>query len=166
MTPARHICLVGLPGAGKSTVGSALAERLGCAFADSDVEVERAAKASIADLFARHGEAHFRNLEREAILRLLQGPPQVIALGGGAFDDPSTRGTLLASAFVVWLDVPQAVLVERLSAQGGRPLLAGQEVQQRLSELAAKRLPHYGQAHLRVAAATSQDMIEAIASAL
>ncbi len=166
MTLARHLCLVGLPGAGKSTVGRALAERLGCAFADSDEEVEREAGASIADIFERLGEAEFRRLERAAIMRLLQRSPLVIALGGGAFDDPSTRGTLLASAVVAWLDVPQDVIVERLSADGVRPLFDGHEVALRLAELAAKRLPHYRQAQLHIEAATSAAMTEAIVSAL
>lgn len=87
----RHVALVGLPGAGKTFVGRALAARLDCGFADSDEEVERAAGASVSSIFARHGEAAFRTLEREATERQIAGEPRVIALGGGAFQAPSLR---------------------------------------------------------------------------
>lgn len=162
----RHVALIGLPGAGKSFVGRALAERLDCGFADSDEEVERFAGASISSIFARHGEAAFRTLECEAIERLMPSEPQVIALGGGAFQAPSVRQALLQRAFVIWFDVPEDVLVERLGRSGARPLLAGGNLRARLRTLSAERLAYYALAHVRVAAVTSAEMTEKILSLL
>ncbi len=162
----RHIALVGLPGAGKTRVGSALAAQLGRSFADSDEEVERFAGASVSSIFADHGEATFRSLEREAIKRLIHSDLAVIALGGGGFQDPSTRELLLEAALVIWLDVPQEVLVERLERSGGRPLLAGGDLRTRLSALSAERLAGFAQAHLRVEASTSAEMTKKILSLL
>lgn len=162
----RHIALVGLPGAGKSRVGSALAAQLGRSFADSDEEVERFAGASVSSIFADQGEATFRTLEREAIKRLIHSDLAVIALGGGGFQNPSVRELLLAAALVIWLDVPEEVLIERLERSGGRPLLSGGDLRTRLRALSAERLPGLAQAHLRVAAATSAEMTEKILSLL
>lgn len=164
VTLRRHIALVGLPGAGKTHVGRALAARLACGFVDSDEEVERIAGASVSRIFADHGEAAFRTLEREAIERLIQNEPRVIALGGGAFQAPSLREPLLQRALVVWLDVSEDVLVERLGRGGARPLLAGGDLRAQLRTLSAGRLAHYAQAHVRVAAVTSAKMIERILS--
>ena len=158
----RHVVLVGLPGAGKTCVGRALAKRLDCIFMDSDEEVERVAGATVSSIFARHGEAAFRALEREAIERFMQSGPGVIALGGGAFQAASNREPLLHRSLVIWLDVPEDVLVERLGRGGGRPLLAGADLRERLRALSAERLACYAQAHLRVAAATSAEMTERI----
>lgn len=162
----RHIALVGLPGAGKTRVGSALAARLGRGFADNDQEVERFAGASVSSIFADHGEATFRTLEREAIKRLIHREPAVIALGSGGFQDSSIRELLLAAAFVIWLDVPEEVLIERLDRSGGRPLLAGDDLRTRLRALSAERLPLFAQAHTRVAAASSAEMTKKILSLL
>lgn len=162
----RHIALVGLPGAGKTCVGRALAARLDCGFADSDEEVERVAGASVSSIFARHGEAAFRTLEREAIERLIPSEPRVLALGGGAFQAASLREPLLQRALVIWLDVPEDVLVERFGRSGGRPLLAGGDLRARLRTLSAGRLAYYAQAHVRVAAVTSAEMTEKILSLL
>lgn len=162
MTLRRHVVLVGLPGAGKTSVGRALAARLGCGFADSDEEVERIAGATVPSIFARQGEAAFRTLERQAIERLIQSEPAVIALGGGAFQDPSIREPLLDCALVIWLDVPEDMLMERLGRSGGRPLLAGGDLRARLRALAAGRLAHYAHAHVRIVAASSAEMTEKI----
>lgn len=162
----RHVALVGLPGAGKTFVGRALAARLDCGFADSDEEVERVAGASISSIFARHGEATFRTLEREAIERLIPSEPRVLALGGGAFEAPSLRELLLQRALVVWLDVSEDALVERLGRSGARPLLAGGELRTRLRTMSAGRLAKYAQAHVRAAAVTSAEMTEKILSLL
>lgn len=158
----RHVALVGLPGAGKTRVGRALAKRLDCSFMDSDEEVERVAGATVSSIFARHGEAAFRALEREAIQRFMQSEPGVIALGGGAFEASSVREALVERALVVWLNVAEDVLVERLRRSGGRPLLAGADLRERLRALSAARLACYAQAHLRVAAVTSAEMTERI----
>lgn len=162
MALARHLALVGLPGSGKSTVGRTLAERLDCAFYDSDEEVERAAARSIPEIFERDGEAHFRKLEAAAIQRILERPAAVIAIGGGGFQDPSTRSGLLEKALVVWLDPPAELLVQRISRGRGRPLFAGEKIEARLAQLGAARLPQYRQAHLHVEAGTSAQMVEAI----
>jgi shikimate kinase len=166
MSLTRPIALVGLPGAGKTRVGKALAARLACVFADSDAEVERAAGATIAAIFERAGESRFRALEREAVARLLRGAPAVIALGGGAFEDEATRSALLARALVIWLDVPVPILVERLALSERRPLLEGPDIAARLRSLSQRRFAHYAQAHLLVAAATSEQMVEKILAAL
>lgn len=158
----RHVALVGLPGAGKTRVGRALAKRLDCGFMDSDEEVERVAGVTVSSIFARRGEAAFRTLEREAIERFMQREPGVIALGGGAFQTPSNREPLLHRAVAIWLDVAEDVLVERLRRSGDRPLLAGADLRERLRALSAERLACYAQAHLRVAAATSAEMTEMI----
>lgn len=162
----RHVALVGLPGAGKTCVGKALAARLGCGFVDSDEEVERIAGATVSSIFARRGEAAFRSLEREAIECLIQSAPGVIALGGGAFQAASARELLLRHALAIWLDVPEDVLVERLRRSGGRPLLTGGDLRARLRALSEGRLAHYAQAHVRVAAVTSAEMTEKILSLL
>src|SRR5947199_7102499 len=96
--PDRCIVLVGLMGAGKTTIGRRLAKRLGLPFLDSDEEIERAAEHSIAEIFDRFGEASFRDGERRVLRRLVGGPPKVIATGGGAFMDPETRALVLDKA--------------------------------------------------------------------
>lgn len=166
MSLSRPVALIGLPGAGKTRVGRLLAERLGCRFSDSDAEVERQAGMKISAIFAREGESRFRILEREAVARLLRAGPQIIALGGGAVEDKSTRDALLAQALTVWLDVPHHVLLKRLARDRGRPLLQAGDRDERLRELSARRLPLYTQAHLRITAATSSEMADKVAAAI
>lgn len=129
---------------------------------DTDAEVERLAGATVPSIFARHGEAAFRTLERQAIERLAQGEPEVIALGGGAFQASSVRKELLQRGLVVWLDVLEDVLVERIRRSGGRPLLAGADLREGLRALSAERLACYALAHLCVTAVTSAEMTERI----
>src|SRR5580704_2683816 len=100
---ARSIVLVGMMGAGKSSIGRRLASRLNIPFVDADTEIERAAGMSIADIFARHGEADFRNGEARVIARLLESGPQVLATGGGAFMNADTRAAMQAKAVSIWL---------------------------------------------------------------
>ena len=101
----RHsIVLVGMMGAGKSSVGRRLAARLGLTFVDADTEIEAAAGMSIADIFAAHGEAYFRSGEARVIARLLEGGPQVMATGGGAIMNPETRALIHAKGVSIWLD--------------------------------------------------------------
>lgn len=148
--PDRCIVLVGLMGAGKSTVGKRLAKRLGLPFVDSDEEIERAADRTISEIFERFGEASFRDGERRVIARLVGGPPKVIATGGGAFMDESTRGLILEHCISVWLDADIATLADRVGRRDNRPLLSGKDPAEVLERLAAVRNPVYAQAHLHV----------------
>lgn len=147
----RSIVLVGLMGAGKSTVGRRLAKRIGLAFIDADDEIEAAAKLSVAEIFERFGEAYFRDGERRVIARLLDGPPMVLATGGGAFMNAETRALIATGAISVWLDANIPVLAERVGRRGTRPLVAGRDATTVLSELADKRAPVYAEANIRVA---------------
>lgn len=144
------IVLVGLMGAGKSTVGRRLAARLGLPFVDADSEIETAAGMTIPEIFDRFGEAYFRDGERRVIARLMNGEKRVIATGGGAFIDPQTRGAILERGFAIWLDATPSVLVERVSRRDTRPLLRGRDPLAVLEELARVRNPVYATAHLRV----------------
>ncbi|PZQ59334.1 MAG: shikimate kinase [Sphingomonas taxi] len=149
------IVLVGLMGAGKSTVGRRLAIRLGLPFVDADTEIESAAGMSIADIFAQFGEPYFRDGERRVIQRLIDGRPKVIATGGGAFVNDETRALILSDALAIWLDAPVEVLAERVKRRDTRPLLRGKDPAAVLRELAAVRNPLYALAHLRVPSANS-----------
>lgn len=145
----RPIVLVGLMGAGKTAVGKRLAHKLGVGFVDSDHAIEAASGMSVADIFARYGEAEFRALERRVIQRLLTDRTAgVVALGGGAFVDPETRQLVLERGHVVWLKADVDVLVERTARKPGkRPLLASGDPRAVLQELAARRTPFYELAH-------------------
>jgi shikimate kinase len=150
LPPERTIVLVGLMGAGKSTVGRRLARRLGLPFADSDEEIERAADHGIGEIFDRFGEASFRDGERRVLRRLIGGERKVIATGGGAFMDPETRALILERCVAIWLDAEVETLAERVARRGHRPLLAGKDPLPLLRELAERRGPVYAEAHLRV----------------
>ena len=162
------IVLVGLMGAGKSTVGRRLATRLGLPFVDADTEIETAAGMSISDIFAQFGEAYFRDGERRVIQRLIDGRPKVIATGGGAFVNDETRALILAEALAIWLDAPVEVLAERVRRRDTRPLLRGRDPAAVLRDLAAVRNPLYALAHLRVASANAphETTVRAILEAL
>jgi shikimate kinase len=149
-TPDRSIVLVGLMGAGKSTIGRRLARRLGIGFVDSDDEIERAADHSIPEIFDRFGEASFRDGERRVIARLVEGPPKVIATGGGAFINEATRKLILERCIAIWLDADLETLAERVSRRNHRPLLKDKEPLPVLRDLAGKRNPVYAEAHLHV----------------
>ena len=148
--PDRSIVLVGLMGAGKSSLGRRLARRLGLPFADSDEAIEEAANRKVAEIFETYGEASFRDVERRVIARLIGGAPKVIATGGGAFVDPETRALVLERCIAVWLDADVKTLAERVARRSHRPLLKGRDPAQVLGELAAARNPIYAEAHLRV----------------
>lgn len=150
MKPDRSIVLVGLMGAGKSTVGRRLAKRLGMDFADSDDEIERAADHKISEIFDRFGEPSFRDGERRVIARLIEGPPKVIATGGGAFMIEATRRLILERCIAVWLDVDPEVLAERVARRDHRPLLKDREALPLLREMATVRNPIYAEAHLHI----------------
>lgn len=146
----RPIVLVGLMGVGKSTVGKRLAKRLGLEFVDSDEEIERAADHSIAEIFDRFGENSFRDGERRVIARLIDGPPRVIATGGGAFINDETRTLILKRGIVIWLDADVETLAERVSRRDHRPLLRNKEPLPLLQGLAGVRNPVYAEAHLHI----------------
>ncbi|MBL6761833.1 MAG: shikimate kinase [PS1 clade bacterium] len=148
---AQPIVLIGMMGAGKSSLGVRLAEALETTFLDADAEVEKAAAMSIAEIFEKHGEAAFRDGERRVIKRLLDDGPMVLALGGGAFMDDQTRALVQQKALSVWLDVPLAELVKRVKKKPDkRPLLKGQNIEAKLTELMQTRGPVYATAALRV----------------
>jgi shikimate kinase len=146
----RPIVLVGLMGAGKSTVGRRLARRLGLEFVDTDAAIEDAAGLSAAEMFERYGEADFRDGERRLVARLVDGQVRVIATGGGVFVDPRTRKLLNERAITVWLDAPLDVLADRTSRRDTRPLLRNSDPKGTLERLAEERGPAYAEAHLHV----------------
>lgn len=146
----RTIVLVGLMGAGKTTVGRRLAKRLGLEFADSDFEIEKAAQMSVNDIFAKYGEDYFRSGERRVIARLLNGPARVLATGGGAFINEETRALMKEQAITIWLDAALDVLVERTARRDTRPLLKQGDPAEILQSLMQERAPIYAQADIRV----------------
>jgi shikimate kinase len=164
----RPIVLVGLMGAGKSTVGRRLARRLDLPFVDSDVEIEEAARASTAELFERYGEHDFRDGERRLVARLVEGAVRVIATGGGAFIDPRTRQLLNERAITIWLDAPIEVLAERTGRRNTRPLLRTGNRGETLARLAEQRGPMYSEAHIHIRSGTGAhgNVVEAIVAAL
>lgn len=144
------IVLVGLMGSGKSSVGRRLAARLGLDFTDADAEIEAAAGCSIPDIFASHGEAAFREGERRVIARLLDTPGLVLAAGGGAYMDETTRARVGEKAISVWLRADLEVLLERVSRRGNRPLLKRGDPREILSKLIEERYPIYAEADIVV----------------
>lgn len=147
---ARSIVLVGLMGAGKSTVGRRLANALKLPFHDADQEIETAAGCSISDFFERYGEPAFREGERKVIARLLAGPRHVLATGGGAFMDPTTRALIKAQGFSVWLRADIGLLMERVLKRPTRPLLKNDDPRATMERLMAERYPVYAEADLTV----------------
>ncbi|TCD05551.1 shikimate kinase [Erythrobacteraceae bacterium CFH 75059] len=164
----RPVCLVGMMGAGKTTIGRRLANRLGRRFVDADAAIEQAARLSISEIFAAFGEPGFRDGERRVIARLLREGYDVIATGGGAFCDPRTRALMLDNATVVWLDCDIEVLVERTGRRRNRPLLEGVDRREVLTRLLAERREFYAQAHLHVKAGVQphRRTVDAILKAL
>jgi shikimate kinase len=147
----RSIVLVGMMGAGKSSIGRRLAARLGLPFVDADTEIEKAAGMSVADIFARHGEADFRKGEARVIARLLEDGPQVLATGGGAFMNADTRGTIGAKGVSVWLKADFEVILRRISKRKSeRPLLQTGDPAETVRALLAEREPVYAQADITV----------------
>ena len=162
----RPIVLVGLMGAGKSTVGRRLARRLGLPFADADAEIEAAAGLTIAEIFERYGEPHFRDGERRVMARLVEGGRKVIAAGGGALMDTATRALLLDRAVVVWLDAELDLLAERVARRDHRPLLRNKDPLDLLRTQAAERSAGYAEAHLKVRPTGLEKTVDDIVAAL
>ena len=145
---ARSIVLVGLMGAGKSSVGSRLAKRLGLPFRDADAEIEKAAGCAIEDIFALYGEAAFRDGERRVIARLLEEGAQVLATGGGAFLDAGTSRKVRELGISVWLRADLDILVRRTERRNDRPLLNEGDPRRILKRLMEERHPVYADADI------------------
>jgi shikimate kinase len=147
---SRSIVLVGLMGAGKSTVGRRLAARLGLPFLDADHEIEAAAGMTIPDIFAIYGEDYFRDGERRVIARLLQEGPMVLATGGGAFMSEETRSRIAEGGVSIWLKADLDVLMRRVRKRSNRPLLQNPDPEGTMRRLMEARHPIYAQADLTV----------------
>jgi shikimate kinase len=155
-------------GAGKTTVGRRLAQKLALPFVDADEEIESAAGMKIAEIFERFGEPYFRDGERRVIARLIDGSKKVIATGGGAFMNEETRALILDRATAIWLEADVDTLVDRVRRRSTRPLLKDRDPGEVLRELAALRNPVYALApiHIRSQPAPHDATVRAIMKAL
>ena len=165
----KTIALVGMMGAGKTAIGTARARRLDVPFLDSDVEIERAANQSIAEIFARDGEPFFRERETQVIGRLLEGPPSVLSTGGGAFLRAQNREMISARGISVWLRAELDLLWQRVKHKSTRPLLRTVDPKATLAAIQAERDPVYALADVVVdanASYTIEDMTGRVLDAL
>src|SRR6185503_20569550 len=156
----KTVALVGMMGAGKTSIGRRLGARLEVPFADADHEIETAAGMAVSEIFAKYGEPEFRRLERSVIARLLHDPPQVLATGGGAYMDETTRNAMRQRAFTIWLKAPVEILLGRVRKRQGldkgpdnvngqtRPLLANDDPRGTLEKLLEAREPVYATADM------------------
>lgn len=149
----RTVVLVGMMGAGKTTIGRRLAPRLGLRFFDADEEIQRAAGMSVSDLFVAHGEASFRAGEAQVIARLLSGPPHVLATGGGAIMNAETRRLIKTQAISVWIKADVDTLLKRATRRDTRPLLRSGDARETLTRLLDARAPLYAEADLVIESA-------------
>lgn len=165
----KTVVLIGMMGAGKTAVGKELARALAVPFRDSDEEIVAAATMSIAEIFARDGEAFFRAREAEVIARLLRAQPGVLSVGGGAFLNPETRALISELGVSVWLKADLDLLWSRVRQKTTRPLLRTKNPYQTLSDLLDARTPVYALADLVVEAQASyaiSDMARAVLNRL
>ncbi len=146
----RNLVFVGLMGAGKSSIGRPVAQQLGLPFVDTDIEIERVSRMTIAELFAAYGEQEFRALETRVIKRLLKGGPRVVSTGGGAFINESTRLHVKRGSLSVWLKADLDVLWDRVNKRDTRPLLKTENPKQTLENLMNARYPIYAEADITV----------------
>jgi shikimate kinase len=146
----KSVILVGMMGAGKTSVGRRLAAMLGVPFRDADSEIEEAAGCTVSEIFERFGEPAFREGERKVIARLLGEAPHVLATGGGAFMDPDTRARIKQSAISIWLKADIELLLERVGRKDTRPLLRTHDRRATLQALLASREPVYAEADITV----------------
>lgn len=147
---ARSVVLVGMMGVGKTTVGRRLGPRLGLPFYDADQEIEKAAGMSVSDLFATHGEQSFREGEARVIRRLLEGPPHVLATGGGAVTDPETLELIARRAVSIWIQADLDTILRRAGRRDVRPLLKTADPRQTLERLIEERKDYYAKADIHV----------------
>lgn len=164
----RTVVLIGMMGAGKTTIGRRLAPRLGLRFFDADEEIQKAAGMSVADLFAAHGEASFRAGEAQVIARLLGGPPHVLATGGGAILNAETRRLIKERAISVWIKADVETLLKRATRRDTRPLLRSGDARETLSRLLGSRAALYAEADLTIESAPGPHSrtVDAIVEAL
>ena len=148
--PRKTIVVVGLMGAGKTSIGRRLAHRLGVPFVEADAEIVKAAGCSVEDIFELYGEEAFRDCERKVIARLLDGDPCVLATGGGAFTDAQTRERTAERGISVWLRAGLDLLVERTGRRRSRPLLNIGDARETLARLMEERHPIYATADITV----------------
>jgi shikimate kinase len=146
----KTLVLVGMMGAGKTSVGRRLANTLAVPFRDADAEIELAAGCTINEIFERFGEPAFRAGERKVIARLLTEPPHVLATGGGAFMDPDTRAHIHEAAISIWLKAPVDLLLERVTRKDTRPLLRNTDSRAALDRLLKEREPFYAGADFTI----------------
>ncbi|HXI05073.1 MAG: shikimate kinase [Bradyrhizobium sp.] len=146
----RCVVLIGMMGAGKSTIGRRMAARLRLPFLDADTEIEAAAGMSIPEIFEAHGEPHFRDGEARVIARLLDGGPSVVATGGGAFMREETRDRVRAKAVSIWLKADADVIMKRVRRRSDRPLLQNADPEGTVSRLLGEREPVYRTADLTI----------------
>ena len=148
MALRKTVALVGMMGAGKTSLGRRLAARLEVPFHDADHEIETAAGLTVSEIFAKFGEPYFRDGERRVIARLLGEAPHILASGGGAFMDPATRAAMKENALTVWLKAPAGVLLSRVKKRDTRPLLQSGDPRETIEKLLAIREPVYAQADI------------------
>ncbi|HEY8575304.1 MAG TPA: shikimate kinase [Devosia sp.] len=164
----RPVVLVGMMGAGKTTVGRRLATRLGRQFRDSDEEIEKAAQMTIPEIFEQRGEPEFRAGETRVIARVLKDKDVVLATGGGAFVNGETRALVKGGAISVWLKAEADILFERVSRRSNRPLLKTANPRQTLEKLIEERYPIYAEADITVLSrdvpqeVVASDIVEAV----
>ena len=164
----RAVVLVGMMGAGKTSIGRRLAARLDLPFVNADQEIEAAANATISEIFARHGEGYFRDGERRVIQRLLDGEPKILATGGGAFMSAETRAAIAAAGVAVWLQADLDVLLARVRRRSDRPLLQNGDAEETMRRLLAERDPVYAEApiHIRSREVAHERVVTEIVSEL
>ncbi len=150
LQPAQMIVLVGLMGAGKTTVGRRLAAAVNLPFYDADEEIENSAGRSVEDIFEDFGEAAFREGERKVIARLLSGPKGVLATGGGAFMNDGTRALIRQKGLSIWLMADLDVLMERVALRDTRPILRQANPRKIMQNLMDKRYPVYAKADIHI----------------
>jgi shikimate kinase len=144
------VVLVGLMGSGKTSIGRRISDAIGLAFIDTDEEVVKAAGCPIPEIFARFGEEEFRSGERRVIQRILEGPPAVVATGGGSFMDAGTRNAFAKQGVTIWLRAGLDTLVKRTQRKNTRPLLRAGDPKEILARLMEERYPIYGKADIIV----------------
>jgi shikimate kinase len=165
---SRCIVLVGMMGAGKTSIGKRLASALRLPFLDADAEIEKAANLSVAEIFQHYGEAHFREGERRVVARLMANGPAVLATGGGAFVSEETRENARLHGVTIWLRADPHVLLERVRKKGTRPLLNAPDPEGVLRRLLTEREPFYSRADIVIASREGphQSVVAEIVAAL
>ncbi|PRD44513.1 shikimate kinase [Phyllobacterium phragmitis] len=169
---SRPLVIVGLMGAGKSTIGKKVASLLGLPFFDADNEIESVSRMTVPELFETYGEAEFRDLERRVIQRMLEDGPMVLATGGGAYMNAQTREAIAAAAVSIWLKADIDLLMERVSRRQNRPLLKNDDPRGVMKRLMSERYPVYALADLAVTSRDdkkeiiAQEVIEVLSSHL